>query len=466
MAQITTYFTSSSGGGISGSGAAGEVQFNNAGAFGASSNLFWDNTNSRLGVGTSTPSAPISGLNNGASTSGAIFFRGTNTGITDGAFAALENAGITATTNLRLGGFLFAGLRASSTSNFSALIAGFASENWSQTAAGSYLTFETVANGTISRLERMRINQDGNVLIGSPTSNARLMVLSAGSTSTTWTAQFQNSAGNSNTLMIRDDGKVGIGTATPEGRIHVTYSNFSDVAILERSPSFTTSLAGSAILRASYSSSPSDGAGPSFSFQIKSGSTVNDIASFGAARDGVDNSGAIVFSTFKSGAQSERARINSDGNFSIGVVAATARLHVRGSGNSSTTSAVLVQNSDSAELFRIKNDGAITGNLINEINVKTASYTLALSDANKIVEMNVATTNTLTVPENTTANFPIGTNITIIQANAGQTTITPVNGTVVIQSANGWTKINTQYGAVTLVKKDANTWYLFGNLNA
>jgi len=41
-------------------GANGQVQFNNAGAFGASANLVWDDTNSRLGIGTSTPSTTLS----------------------------------------------------------------------------------------------------------------------------------------------------------------------------------------------------------------------------------------------------------------------------------------------------------------------------------------------------------------------------------------------------------------------
>ncbi|MFN9112182.1 MAG: beta strand repeat-containing protein [Bacteroidota bacterium] len=43
---------------------------------------------------------------------------------------------------------------------------------------------------------------------------ARLHVVGSGSTSSTWTAQFHNSAGNNNALMIRDDGRVGIGTST------------------------------------------------------------------------------------------------------------------------------------------------------------------------------------------------------------------------------------------------------------
>jgi hypothetical protein len=41
-------------------GITGQVQFNNAGAFGANANFFWDNTNSRLAVGTSA--APLSKL--------------------------------------------------------------------------------------------------------------------------------------------------------------------------------------------------------------------------------------------------------------------------------------------------------------------------------------------------------------------------------------------------------------------
>jgi trimeric autotransporter adhesin len=41
------------------SGSNGQVQFNNSGSFGSSSNLFWDSTNSKLGIGTSSPSANV-----------------------------------------------------------------------------------------------------------------------------------------------------------------------------------------------------------------------------------------------------------------------------------------------------------------------------------------------------------------------------------------------------------------------
>jgi hypothetical protein len=42
------------GGGTPG-GSNGQVQFNNSGSFGGDSNLFWDNTNKRLGIGMSSP---------------------------------------------------------------------------------------------------------------------------------------------------------------------------------------------------------------------------------------------------------------------------------------------------------------------------------------------------------------------------------------------------------------------------
>jgi hypothetical protein len=41
------------------SGSAGSIQFSDGSAFASDSNLFWDNTNKRLGVGTNTPTASI-----------------------------------------------------------------------------------------------------------------------------------------------------------------------------------------------------------------------------------------------------------------------------------------------------------------------------------------------------------------------------------------------------------------------
>lgn len=98
-------------------------------------------------------------------------------------------------------------------------------------------------------------------------------------------------------------------------------------------------------------------------------------------------------------------------------------------------------------------------------NRQTASYELVLSDRNKIVEMNVAGANNLTVPLNSSIAFPVGTQILISQYGAGQTTIVATGG-VTIRSKDGNLKLTDQYSAATLVKIATNEWYLFGDLTA
>lgn len=95
------------------------------------------------------------------------------------------------------------------------------------------------------------------------------------------------------------------------------------------------------------------------------------------------------------------------------------------------------------------------------INTRTASYTLILSDKNiKIVEMNVASANNLTVPPNSSVAFPIGTRIDVVQYGAGVTTIVAGAG-VTIRSA-GTLVLDGQYAAATLYKRGTDEWVLIG----
>ncbi len=59
-----------------------------------------------------------------------------------------------------------------------------------------------------NNLQRMKIDSLGNVGIGVNLPLARMYVVGAGSTSSTWTAQFHNLTGSNNALRIRDDGAV------------------------------------------------------------------------------------------------------------------------------------------------------------------------------------------------------------------------------------------------------------------
>lgn len=98
-------------------------------------------------------------------------------------------------------------------------------------------------------------------------------------------------------------------------------------------------------------------------------------------------------------------------------------------------------------------------------NRQTASYTLVLGDADKLVEMNVATANNLTIPLNSSVAFATGTQILLAQYGAGQTTIVPTSG-VTVRSNGGKLKLNVQYSGATLIKIDTDEWYLFGDIVA
>jgi hypothetical protein len=97
-------------------------------------------------------------------------------------------------------------------------------------------------------------------------------------------------------------------------------------------------------------------------------------------------------------------------------------------------------------------------------NAQAANYVLVLSDRNKIVEMNVSTANTLTVPDDATVTFATGTHITIIQTGAGQCTVTPGGGVII--NATPGLKLRAQWSGATLIKRAANSWVLIGDLSA
>jgi hypothetical protein len=99
------------------------------------------------------------------------------------------------------------------------------------------------------------------------------------------------------------------------------------------------------------------------------------------------------------------------------------------------------------------------------IDTKTASYTLAVADAGKVIEMNVASANNLTIPVNSSVAIPVGSTIDIIQYGAGQTTIVPASG-VTIRSKDGNRKLTGQYSGATLYKRGTDEWVVVGDLTS
>ena len=94
---------------------------------------------------------------------------------------------------------------------------------------------------------------------------------------------------------------------------------------------------------------------------------------------------------------------------------------------------------------------------------KTESYTLALSDVGKLILMNSASANNLTVPPNSSVAFPTGSSILVGQYGAGTTTIVAGSG-VTIRSQDGNLDLGGQYTGASLIKIGTNEWFLIGNL--
>jgi len=114
----------------------------------------------------------------------------------------------------------------------------------------------------------------------------------------------------------------------------------------------------------------------------------------------------------------------------------------------------------------ISTSAAIGRNKLAEplTNAQSANYTLVLADRNKIVEMNVSTANTLTVPAHSAVSFAVGTHITVIQTGAGQTTVTAGAGVTI--NATPGLKMRAQWSGATLIKRATDTWVLIGDLSA
>ena len=91
------------------------------------------------------------------------------------------------------------------------------------------------------------------------------------------------------------------------------------------------------------------------------------------------------------------------------------------------------------------------------------SYTLALSDKDKCVELNNSSAITLTIPAESSVNFPVGSMITLLQTGVGQVT---VDGASVTFNYTPGAKLRAQWSQATLLKRSSNNWVLNGDLSA
>lgn len=102
------------------------------------------------------------------------------------------------------------------------------------------------------------------------------------------------------------------------------------------------------------------------------------------------------------------------------------------------------------------------------INAQTATYTVVIGDAYKLVTMSVGSANDFQIPTNANVAFPVGTVINVIQIGAGQTTIKAVtSGTTTISSTGATAtapKLRAQFSAASCIKVATDTWYVVGDI--
>jgi hypothetical protein len=127
-------------------------------------------------------------------------------------------------------------------------------------------------------------------------------------------------------------GNVGIWTESPTAQLHVYGPNFP-LARIERHTSLTTGMRSTFSAIHTTSGDMTDGFGADVSFGIRDSAGVdNEIANFGAIRDGADNSGALVFATTLNGTQQGTPKmiLKSSGSVGIGTTNPVGKLDVRG----------------------------------------------------------------------------------------------------------------------------------------
>jgi len=189
------------------SGVSGAIQFSNGSAFASdASNLFWDDTNNRLGVGTNAPTATA-------------HFRGIGTSSATTSLLIQNSAGNSAL-QVRDDNNVFvinnnsdAVFNVSNGSNFGLSIFGFQNSpvigSFSSIAFGQYGTSKT--QGALTSTTMFVDVANRNVGIGTTSPSARTHIVGSGSTSATTSLLVQNSAGTELFRVYDNTGIVGAG---------------------------------------------------------------------------------------------------------------------------------------------------------------------------------------------------------------------------------------------------------------
>ena len=134
------------------------------------------------------------------------------------------------------------------------------------------------------------------------------------------------------------------------------------------------------------------------------------------------------------------------------------------SGGVVTFSQVPLFPADTIETADIQDNAVTPAKIAGAVNAQTGTtYTLVIGDAFKTVTMSNSSSNTLTIPPNSSVAFAVGDRIDVVMLGSGTTTVTGGSGVTVNGVSTGSGAIAAQYAAVSCLKLATDTWILMGN---
>jgi hypothetical protein len=112
--------------------------------------------------------------------------------------------------------------------------------------------------------------------------------------------------------------------------------------------------------------------------------------------------------------------------------------------------------------------GATGAGGVEAVNAQTGTtYTFVLTDQDDLVTASNGSSQTYTIPLNSSVAFPTGSLVNLIQIGTGQVTVQGAGGVTVNSTGatSATPKTRARYSVMTLIKAGTDTWYATGDVS-